>query len=137
MRAEYRKDDKSRLKGLAKYSLENDVTLHSPEPSGEQTYRAILEEVISGIWKREGRTEHVINLAREPVEASKLTEADRGQMEKIAAKCESFLSTQPRGQQRTCQVCKHLDQQVYMCPTTKQVVIHYEWATPLWIDAQA
>ena len=137
MRAEYRKDTKSRLKGLAKYSLESDVTLHTPEPNGEQTYRAILEDIINGIWKREGRTEHVINLAREPVEESKLTETDRQQMEKIAAKCEFFSSTQPRGQGRTCQVCKHLDQQVYMCPMTRQVVIHYEWATPLWIGAEA
>ena len=66
MRAEYR-NEASRLKGLTKYSLENDVTLHSPEPSGEQTYRAILEEIVNNIWKREGRTDRVINLAAEPV----------------------------------------------------------------------
>ena len=65
MQAEF-KGDKSRLKGLAKHSLENDVTLLSPEPSGEQTYRAILEEIINKIWKKEGRTDHVINLAQEP-----------------------------------------------------------------------
>ena len=70
MQAEF-KGDKSRLKGLAKHSLENDVTLLSPEPSGEQTYRAILEEIINKIWKKEGRTDHVINLAQEPSELQK------------------------------------------------------------------
>ncbi|MCZ6678489.1 MAG: hypothetical protein O7E52_14720 [Candidatus Poribacteria bacterium] len=137
MRTEYRKEGKSRLRGLAKYSLENDVTLHSPEPSGEQTYRAILGEIITGIWKRAGRTERVIDLARPPVEASQLTEADRQQMEEIAAACKFFTPKQPNRQRPTCQVCQHLDQQVYMCPMTKQVVIHYEWATPLWIAYQA
>ena len=69
MRAEYRKEE-SRLKGLIRYSLENDVTLHSPEPSGEQTYRAILEGIINVIVKSQGQTGHVTNLAPEPVEES-------------------------------------------------------------------
>ncbi len=69
MRATYRKEE-SRLKGLIKYSLENDVTLHSPEPSGEQTYRAILEGIINVICKSQGQTGHVINLASEPIEDS-------------------------------------------------------------------
>ena len=69
MRAEYLNTE-SQLRKLTDYSLENDITLHSPEPSGEQTYRAILEEIINNIWEREGRTDRVINLAREPVEES-------------------------------------------------------------------
>ncbi len=69
MRAEYRKEE-SRLKGLIKYSLENDVTLHSPEPSGDQTYRAILEGIINVICKSQGQTGRVTNLASEPVEES-------------------------------------------------------------------
>ena len=76
MRAEYRKDEKSRLKRLAKYSLEHDVTLHSPEPSGEQTYRSILEGIINAIWKSEGRTDRVINLAQKPIEEPHLVEGD-------------------------------------------------------------
>lgn len=132
MRAEYR-NEKSRLKGLTKYSLENDVTLYSPEPSGGQTYRTILEEIINNIWQREGRTDRVINLASEPVEALHLTAADQKQMKQIAAKCKFFLPAQLDVRYRTCQHCKHLDQQVYMCPTTNQVVVHYEWATPVWI----
>ena len=69
MRAEYRKEE-NRLKGLIKYTLENDVTLHSPEPSGEQTYRAILEGIINALLADKGQIDRVINLARKPVEES-------------------------------------------------------------------
>ena len=136
MRAEYRKGE-SRLKKLIQYSLENDITLHSPEPSGEQTYRAILEEIINNIWQGEGRTDRVINLAGEPVEPFQLTVADQEQMKQIAVKCEFFSPMQRGSWFRTCRHCNHLDQQVYMCPTTSRVVIHYEWTTPVWISAQA
>ena len=136
MRAEYRKEE-SRLKKLIQYSLENDVTLHSPEPSGEQTYRAILEEIINIIWGREGRTDRVINLAEESVETLHLPAADQEQMKQIAAKCDFFSPAQLSSRTRTCQHCKHLDQQVYMCPTTNRVVIHYEWTTPVWISVQS
>ncbi len=136
MRAEYRKEE-SRLKKLIQYSLENDVTLHSPEPSGEQTYRAILEDIINNIWQGEGRTDRVVNLAGEPVEPFQLTVADQEQMKQIATKCEFFSPAQLGSQSRTCQHCNHLDQQVYMCPTTNKVVIHYEWTTPVWISTQA
>ena len=135
MRAQYRNGE-SRLKKLIKYSLENHVTLHSPEPSGEQTYRAILEEIVNNIWKREGRTDRVINLAWEPAEALHLTEADQEQMEQIAAKCEFFSPMQPDNQSKTCRHCTHLDRQIYMCPMTNQVVVHYEWTTPLMISIQ-
>ena len=136
IRAEYRKEE-SQLKKLIQYSLENDVTLHSPESSGEQTYRAILEELINDIWQGEGRTNHVINLVGEQVEPLHLTPANQEQMKQIATKCEFFSPTQLGGRSRTCRHCKHLDQQVYMCPRTNQVVIHYEWTTPVWIGVQA
>lgn len=83
MRVEYSKGEESRLKGLTEYSLENDVTLYSPEPSGQQTYRAILEEIVNIIWKEEGRTARVVNRALESVEESQLTEIGQGQMETI------------------------------------------------------
>ena len=76
MRTEYLNGEMSRLRGLANYSLENDITLHSPEPSGEQTYRTILEEIINGIWKSKGETTRVTNLAREPVEGAQLIEGN-------------------------------------------------------------
>ena len=90
MRAKYRKKG-NQLKKLMEYSLVNDITLHTPEPNAEQTYRAILEEVINNIWQREGRTDRVINLAAEPVEAFHLPVADQEQMKKIATKCEFFI----------------------------------------------
>ena len=76
MRTEYLNGEMSRLRGLVNYSLENDVTLHSPEPSGEQTYRAILEEIINVIWESEGRPDRVNNLVRERVAKSQLIDAD-------------------------------------------------------------
>ena len=135
MRAEYRKEE-SQLKKLIQYSLENDVTLHSPEPSGKQTYRAILEEIINSHWQREGRTDRAINLAAEPLEALQLPIAHQEQMKQLAAKCELFSPIQPNSQPQTCQRCHHLDQQVYMCPTTNRVVVHYEWAPSSGIGVQ-
>ncbi len=130
MRSEYRREE-SRLKKLTKYSLKHDVTLHSPEPSGKQTYRAILEVIINTIWDREGRTDRVINLAGGSSEARLLTEAARKQMERIAATCELFSPVQLGDRARTCQHCKRLDRQVYMCSPTNRVVVDYEWITPI------
>ena len=130
MRAEYRKKG-SQLKKLMEHSLVNDITLHSPESHGKQTYRTILEEIINNIWQREERIDRVLNLAVEPVDAFHLPVADQEQMKQIAAKCEFFSSMQPDNSSKTCQRCTHLDQQVYMCPTTNQVVVHYEWTTPI------
>ena len=130
LKAEYRKEE-SRLKKIIQNSLENDITLHSPEPTGEQTYRAILEELINDIWQGEGRTDRVINLVGESVEVFHLTAANREQMKQIATRCEFFSSTQLGSRSRTCQYCNHLDRQVYMCPRTNRVVIRYEWTTPI------
>ena len=130
MKVEYRKEE-SQLKKLIQYSLENDITLHSPESSSEHTYRAILEELINDIWQGEGRTDRVINLAGESVEVFHLTAANQEKMKQIATKCEFFSPTQLGSRSRTCQHCNHLDQQVYMCPRTNRVVIHYEWTTPI------
>jgi len=135
MRVEYRKK-KSRLKNLMQYSLENDITLHSPEPCGEQTYRAILEELVNDIWQEEGRTERVINLVGESAEVFYLTAANQEQMQQIATKCEFFSPNQLASRSRTCQRCSHLDRQVYICPRTNRVVIHYEWTTPVPISIQ-
>ena len=135
LRAEYHTAE-SQLKTLIHYSLENDITLHSPESSGEQTYRAILEELINEIWQGEGRTNRVINLVGESVEVFYLTVANQEQMKQIATKCEFFSPTQLYSRSRTCLRCNHLDQQVYVCPRTNRVVIHYEWTTPVPISIQ-
>ena len=136
MRAEYRREE-SRLKKITQDSLEKDVTLHTPESNGEQTYRAVLEEIINSIWQREGRTDRVVNLLEERVETLHLTAENREQMKQIAAKCDFYSPVQLDAPSKTCQHCNHLDQQVYMCPTTNQVVIHYEWTTPILLtDSQ-
>ena len=132
MRAEYLKGDKSRLKGLAQYSLENDVTLYSPEPPGEQTYRAILGGIVSGIIKQRGVTEGVIDLARESTAEAHLTEQSIQKMAEIAADCEFFAAPSDALRQRSCQICEHLDKQIYVCSKLKKVVIEYEWAEPVW-----
>ena len=61
MRIEYR-NPQNRLKGLAEYSIENDVTLHSPEENSEGSYRGILAEIINGIWQNIGVDQTVIDL---------------------------------------------------------------------------
>lgn len=135
LRAEYHKKG-SQLKKLMEHSLANDITLHSPEPNDEQTYLAILEAIINEIWQREGRTDRALNLAGESVEAPHLPVTDQEQMQQIAAECASFSSMHSDNSPKTCQRCKHLDQQVFMCPTTDQVVVDYKWATPVWIGVQ-
>ena len=136
LRAESREQE-SRLKELMECSLANDVTFHSPEPNGEQTYRTILEETINEIWQREGRTDRALNLAGEPVGVLHLPAADQDQMKQIATECESFSSMHSDNSSKTCQRCKHLDQQVFMCLTTEQVVVDYQWATSVWTGVQA
>lgn len=87
MRTEYRKGETSQLKELASDGLENDVTLHSPEPGGEQTYRAILEEIINLILESEDRTDRVINLVRAEGPKDNAAHQDRQMFaEVIAAK---------------------------------------------------
>ena len=135
LKAESR-EQKSQLKELMEYSL-NDITLHSPEANGEQTYRAILEEIINEIWQREGRSDRALNLSGEPVEVLHLSTGDQEQMKQIAAECESFSSMHPNNSPKTCQRCKHLDQRVFMCLTTDQVVVDYKWTTPVWTGVQA
>ena len=64
----------------------------------------------------------------EPVESFHLTAGNRERMQQLAARCEFFSPMQLDNPPKICQQCEHLDRQVYMCPTTNQVVIHYEWA---------
>jgi len=130
MRIEFRKGEKSRLRGVAKYSLENDVTLHTPEPPGPQTYRAVLAEIVNGIWQREGREEQVIDLALTPEVDTHLTAEDLQMMAEIAESCDAFSPKRKSNRTRTCRACKHLDENVYMCPVKKRVVVHYEWVAP-------
>jgi uncharacterized protein YeaO (DUF488 family) len=132
LRQEFSKGNKSRLKGLTTFSLENDVTLYSPEPPGEQTYRAVLGEVVNRIWERAKRTERVIELARESLVTSDLDAESQQMMEKFAADCEFFAPKYTPPKPRSCLICEHLDTEVYACPKIEEVVIVYDWTDPLW-----
>lgn len=125
LREEYGKGETSRLRGLASYCLQNDVVIYSPEDSGEQTYRAILTEVINSIWERTGETTRAVDKATEP--PNSLSKGQREAMEKTAHACEYF---QPSGQnrhQKSCLYCTHLDTHVYSCTQLNKPVIPYEW----------
>lgn len=130
LRAEYRKDEQSRLKGLAKYCLANEVTLYSPEPAGAQTYRAILAEVINSIWERNGEPTRAIDRGAEPVEESPLAAEHRTQMEEIADKCQFFQAKTETDSRKSCLSCEHLDARIYTCPKIGKPVIDYKWSPP-------
>ena len=127
LRKEYSKGDSSRLKGLATYCIENDVTLYSPEPPGEQTYRAILAEVINSIWERTGETVRAVDRAAEPVAGNELSETHRHHMEEIANDCEHFQPTSQSRHPKSCLRCEHLETQIYACVKLNRPVIEYKW----------
>ena len=134
LRAEYRQDERSRLKGLAKYCLANEVTLYSPEPAGAQTYRAILAEVINSIWERSGEPTRAIDRAAEPAEESFLAAEHRVQMAEIADKCQFFQAKTVGDSRKSCLRCEHLDARIYTCPKIGKPVIDYKWNPPLIVQ---
>ncbi len=123
LRQEYNKGDNSRLKGLAKYCVENEVVLYSPEPPGEQTYRAILGEVINAIWKSTGVTIRAV----EQDTGSSLSAAHRHQMENLAHTCEYYQPLGTATLPKSCLHCEHLDTHIYTCEKLSKPVIQYEW----------
>ena len=126
LREEYGKGEKSRLRRLANYCLENDVVIYSPESSGEQTYRAVLAEVINNIWERTGVATRVVDRTVEPID-NRFSKVHREAMEKAADTCGHFQpSVQPR-HQKSCLCCSHLDTQVYSCGKLNKLVIPYKW----------
>ena len=127
LREEYSKGEKSRLRGLANYCLENDVVLYSPESPGEQTYRAILAEVINSIWKQNGKTARAIDQAAKSADNG-LAKVHREAMEKAASTCEHLQPTAQNLHRKSCLHCVHLDAQVYNCQKLDKLVIPYKWS---------
>lgn len=141
MRAEYRKP-KNRLKGLAEYSVENDVTLHSPEENSENSYRSILAEIINGIWRSMGVNQTVIDLTipqemeipeverseipqiGEKVEAP---EAESLEFEDIAKECEFFSPKSSEDNHISCILCQHYDSNIYACNKKNILLVDYHW----------
>ena len=126
LREEYSKGEKSRLRGLASYCLENDVVLYSPESPGEKTYRAVLTEVINSIWERTGEATRAIDQAAESVN-NRLAKVYREAMEEIAETCEYLQPTVQNPHRKSCLYCRHLDAQVYSCQKLDKLVIPYRW----------
>lgn len=122
---EYDKGEKSQLRHLARYCLENDVVIYSPESSGEQTSRTVLAEVMNSIWERAGETTRVVDKAAEPTNG--LTKIHREAMERAADTCEYFQAPVQNGFRKSCFYCAHLDAQVYSCGKLDKLVIPYEW----------
>ncbi len=135
MRQEYSKPQ-SRLRRLAQYSLQNDVTLHSSEPYTDGTYRGILREIINGIWSKMGSDQRVEDLAPGP--PAEKTEAEISEepqileqiLSQVATECEDFTRRDERTRKMTCQYCAHYDPRIYGCPVTERVFIVYEWEEP-------
>ena len=127
LREEYSKGEKSRLRGLADYCLENDVVLYSPESPGEQTYRAVLTEVINTIWKQTGKTARAIDQAAESVDNG-LAKVHQEAMEEIADTCEYLQITGQNPHRKSCLYCVHLDAQIYSCQKLNKLVIPYKWS---------
>ena len=125
LREEYNKGDKSRLRRLASYCLKNDVVIYSPESSGEQTYRAVLAEVMNSIWERTGEATRVIDKATEP--ANGLAKIHREAMERTANTCMYFQPSAQNRFRKSCFSCAYLDAQVYSCGKLNKLVIPYEW----------
>ena len=126
LREEYSRGEESRLRRLVNYCLENDVVIYSPESSGEQTYRAILAEVINAIWERTGEPTRVIDKAAKSVNNG-LSKVHREAMENNADTCAHFQPPAQNGSHKSCLYCAHLDAQVYSCKKLSKPVIPYEW----------
>ncbi|HIE28450.1 TPA: hypothetical protein EYP66_14315 [Candidatus Poribacteria bacterium] len=149
MRAEYRKPQ-NRLKGLAEYSIKNDVTLHSPEENSEDSYRSILAEIINGIWRSLGINQTVIDLtiSREietpEVERSEIPQiveeaevieemepetrhSNIPQINDIAEECEFFSPQNSEDKRVSCILCQYYDGNIYACNKENKLLVDYHW----------
>ncbi len=129
LRQEYGKGDISLLKRLANYCIRNEVTLYSPEPPGEQTYRAILAEVFNKIWARFGEKKRAIDLAAKSWLNNIVFQTHLNEMGEIANRCAHF---QPIPETRlfySCLLCEHLDARIYACKKLGKPVINYRWSS--------
>ncbi|MFQ6040714.1 MAG: DUF488 family protein [Candidatus Poribacteria bacterium] len=149
MRAEYRKPQ-NRLKGLAEYSVKNDVTLHSPEENSENSYRRILAEIINGIWRSMGVNQTVIDLTiSQQAETLEVKQPEIPQiMEKaetpeemereikrsaippindIAEECEFFSPQNSENKSVSCVFCQYYDGNIYACNKKNELLVEYHW----------
>lgn len=127
LRHEYGKGETSRLKRLTNYCLQNEVTLYSPEPPGERTYRAILTEVINTIWKQHGEKKRAIDRAAKSGLNNIVFRTHLSEMVETANRCAHFQPIPETRLFHSCLFCEHLDARIYTCKKLGKPVINYRW----------
>ena len=127
LREEYRKGDISLLKRLANYCVKNEVTLYSPEPAGERTYRAILTEVINKIWEQLGEKKRAIDRAAKSELNNIVFRTHLSEMAETANRCAHFQPIPEIRLFHSCLFCEHLDARIYACKKLGKPVICYRW----------
>lgn len=127
LRKEYGKGETSLLKRLSNYCLQNEVTLYSPEPPGEQTYRAILTEVINRIWGQHGEKKRAIDRAAKSKLNNIVFRTYLNEMVETANRCAHFQPIPEIRLFHSCLFCEHLDARIYTCKKLGKPVINYRW----------
>ena len=127
LRKEYGKGETSLLKRLSNYCLQNEVTLYSPEPPGEQTYRAILTEVINRIWEQHGEKKRAIDRAAKSELNNIVFRTHLSEMVETANRCAHFQPIPEIRLFHSCLFCEHLDARIYTCKKLGKPVINYRW----------
>lgn len=127
LRKEYGKGETSLLKRLSNYCLQNEVTLYSPEPPGEQTYRAILTEVINRIWEQHGEKKRAIDRAAKSKLNNIVFRTYLNEMVETANRCAHFQPIPEIRLFHSCLFCEHLDARIYTCKKLGKPVINYRW----------
>lgn len=128
LRKEYGKGDTSLLKRLTNYCRQNEVILYSPEPPGEQTYRAILTEVINRIWEQLGEKKRAIDRAFKSELNNIVFQTYLSEMAETANRCAHFQSIPETRLFHSCLCCEHLDARIYACKKLGKPVINYRWS---------
>lgn len=127
LRKEYGKGETSLLKRLSNYCLQNEVILYSPEPPGEQTYRAILTEVINRIWEQHGEKKRAIDRAAKSELNNIVFRTHLSEMVETANRCAHFQPIPEIRLFHSCLFCEHLDARIYTCKKLGKPVINYRW----------
>ena len=158
LRAEYKRTG-SRLRGLAEYARDKDVTLFVPDDDFHVGYISVLGEAVNGIWLKSGIRMRVEALfpEREIVEPAVPQErkvSSKDQMGELlllptsetveipkpyseipslqseAASCGFFQAKGNAARTRNCYLCVHFDERIMACMKRNILLIKYEWGEP-------
>jgi len=159
LRAEYKRAG-SRLRGLAEYARDKDVTLFVPDDDFHVGYISVLGEAVNGIWFKSGNRMRVETLFPEreileppvPQERKPSSKDQTGELlllpvgevaEEIpkpyseipslqseASNCEFFQAKGNAARTRNCYFCIHFDRRIIACMKKNMLLIEYEWGEP-------